>query len=51
MINSISYLYKFQAAEFGLRAKLPFALYISIVELTWKLFRVFVLAYLSGLIH
>lgn len=47
----MGYLYKFQAAEFGLGAKLPFALYVSIVQLTWKLFRVLVLAYLFGLIH
>jgi len=47
----MGYLYKVQAALFGLHAKLPFALYICIVQLTRKLLRVFVLAYLLGLIH
>lgn len=47
----MDYLYKLQAAEFGLGAELPFALYVGIVKLTWKLFRVLVLAYLFGLIH
>lgn len=47
----MGYLYKVQAAQFSFRAKLPFALYISIIQLTWKLLRILVLAYLLGLIH
>lgn len=49
--RTTGYLYKVQAAKFGLWAKLPFTLYISIVQLTWKLLRVLVVAYLLGLIH
>lgn len=46
-----SHLDKFEAAQFGLGAKLPLALRVCIIQLSWKLFGVLVLTNLLRLVH